>query len=123
LDFFFAEARMSLDRILPFAALLAASFVFVDSAYTQPRAADKPAVAASAAQAEHKGTHEMTAKEREQHRKEMHDKMHGDKANGGTDDKACMDMMDKHKKMAKDHDKAAAAADKTGACDMMKKKP
>jgi hypothetical protein len=31
--------------------------------------------------------------------------------------------MDKHKKMAKDPDKAAAAADKTGACDMMKKKP
>jgi len=64
---------MSLQRTLSFAALIAATFVFVDSASSQPRAPEK------APAAEHKGMHGMTAKEREQHRKEMHDKMHGDK--------------------------------------------
>ena len=97
---------MALHRTLSYAALAAATFIFVDSAYTQPRAADKPSATASGAQAE------------------MHDKMHGDKSTGGKDDKSCMGMMDKHKKMAKDHDhdKTAAADDKAGGCDMMKKK-
>ena len=99
---------MSLQRTLSISALIAATFVFVDAASSQPRAADKPPAAASAAQ--HKGMHGTTAKEHEQHRKEMHDKMHGDKA--GKDDQ-CAGMMDKHKKgKAPDgagHDKTAAA--------------
>jgi len=116
---------MSLQRTLSFAALIAATFVFVDSANSQPRAGDHPPAAASAAQ----GMHKMTAKEREQHRKEMHDKMHGDKADGGKDDKDCMGMMDKHKKQGNAKDGAGhadhagsvktAAADKS--CDMGKK--
>jgi hypothetical protein len=111
---------MTLDRTLSFAALAAAIFVFVASAYAQPRAADKPPAAASAAQAGHKGMHKMTAKEREQHRKEMHDKMHGDKSNAGKDANPCMGMMDKHGKMAKDHDKMAAANGKAGNCENKK---
>ena len=55
----------TLDRTLSFAALAAAIFVFVASAYAQPATADKPPAAASAAQTEHKGMHKMTAKERE----------------------------------------------------------
>jgi len=117
---------LDLDRTLSFAALIAATFVFVASAYAQQGAGNKPPAAASAAQAEHKGMHKMTAKEREQHRKEMHDKMHGDKADGGKDDKDCMGMMDKHKKQGNAKDGAGhadhagsvktAAADKS--CDM-----
>jgi hypothetical protein len=116
---------MSLQRTLSLAALAAATFVFVDSASSQPRAAEKAPAAASAAGP--KGMHGMTAKEREQHRKEMHAKMHGDKA--GKDDHDCKGMMGKHEKQAKaqdgkdhadhaSHDKTAAA-DK--ACGMGKK--
>ena len=118
---------MTLQRTLSFAALIAATFVFIDSASSQPRAPDKAPAAASAA--EHKGMHGMTAKDREQHRKEMHDKMHGDKADGGKGDKDCMGMMDKHKKQGSAKDGAGhadhagsvktAAADKS--CDMGKK--
>jgi hypothetical protein len=95
---------MLLQRTASIVALVAATFVFVDSASSQPRAPDK-APAASAA--EHKGMHGMTAKERKQHRKEMHDKTHGDKA--GKDDHDCKGMMDKHGKQANAHDGAGPA--------------
>jgi flagellum-specific peptidoglycan hydrolase FlgJ len=88
---------MSRHHIIPFAALVAVLFVFVDSASSQPRAADKAPAAASAT--EHKGMHGMTAEERAQHRKEMRDKMHADQA--GKDDHGCMRMMDKHGKQTK----------------------
>jgi hypothetical protein len=117
---------MSLQRIASVAALIAATFVFVDSASSQPRAAPKTPAAASAAGPT--GMHGMTPKEREQHRKEMREKMHPDKSADGKDDHGCMSMMDKHDKMARAqggagpadhrHDKAAAA-DKS--CGMGKK--
>jgi hypothetical protein len=107
---------MLLQRTASIVALIAATFVFVDSASSQPRAPDK-APAASAA--EHKGMHGMTAKEREQHRKEMHGKMHGDKA--GKDDHDCKGMMDKHHEQAKAHGGAdhgdPVRHDKTAAAD------
>ena len=102
---------MSFQRILSFAALIAATFVFVDSASSQPRAPAKAPAAASAAQP--KGMQGMTAQDREQHRKEMHDRMHGDHAAHGKDDARCMDMMGKGMKMSKDH----ADHDKTAAAD------
>ena len=113
---------MSLQRTLSISALIAATFVFVDAASSQPRAADKPPAAASAAQP--KGMQGMTTKEHEQHRKDMHDKMHGDKAGNGDH---CAGMMDKHKN-GKAHDgtgpanhghDTTASADK--ACGMGKK--
>ena len=117
---------LDLDRTFSYAALAAAAFVFVASAHAQPSAGERPPAAASAAQ--HKGMHGMAAKGSEQHHSQMHDKMHGDKmhggkSHGGKDDKACTGMMDKDHKMASDHDKTAAADDKTGNCEMMKKKP
>jgi hypothetical protein len=74
----------------------------------------------------------MTAKEREQRRKEMHDKMHGDKAAAGKEADDCMGMMDQHNsKMAKaqdanDHDpagqnKTAAVRGKDARCGMANK--
>ena len=57
---------MSLQRIASIAALLAATFVFVDSAVSQPRAPEKAPAAASVAGP--MGMHGMTATEREQHR-------------------------------------------------------
>jgi hypothetical protein len=122
---------MSFDRTLSFAALAAATFVFVASAYAQPRAPDASSPAASSAQAEHKGMHKMTAKEREQRRQEMRDKMHGDKAAAGKDADDCMGMMDKHNKMSKaqeanDHDhagqdKTATVGGKGARCGMANK--
>jgi acyl-CoA reductase-like NAD-dependent aldehyde dehydrogenase len=103
---------MSRHHLIPLAALIAVLFVFVDGARSQPRAADRGQVAASAA--EHKGMHGMTAEERAQHRKEMRDKMQAGK------DHDCMRMMDKHGKQTKangqdhaDH----ADPDKTAAAD------
>jgi hypothetical protein len=126
---------MSLQRTASIAALIAATFVFVDSASSQPRAATQAPAAASAAGP--MGMHGMTAKEREQHRKEMHDKMHGDKmhadkAGSDKDDDRCMGMMDKHKKVAQAqdgkgradharHDKTAAADGMGRGCGMGKK--
>jgi hypothetical protein len=109
---------MSFQRIVSLAALVAATFVFVDSASSQPRAPAKAPTAASAAQP--KGMQGMTAQDREQHRKEMHDRMHGDQSANGKDDAQCMGMMGKRMQMAKghdakdhadhaDHDKTAAA--------------
>jgi len=107
----------SLRTAVALAALLAAC---AGTALAQPRATDKPpSTAAAPDDADHKGMHKMTAKEREQHRKEMHDKMHADKAQGGKDADNCMGMMDKHKKMAKDHaDDHTAAADDKARCGM-----
>lgn len=102
---------MSRHLTLPIAALVAVLYIFIDSASSQPRAADKPPAAAESS-AEHKGMHGMTAKEREQHRKEMHDKMHGSSAK--TDDH-CKGMMDKHDKRARAHDvKDSGAKDHAG---------
>ena len=103
---------MSRHHIIPFAALVAVLFVFVDSASSQPRAADKPPAAASAA--EHKGMHDMTADERAQHRKEMRDKMVSGK------DHDCVRMMDKHGKQSKMHSQDQtehAGPDKMAAAD------
>ena len=117
---------LDLDRTLSYGALAAAAFVFVASAHAQPSAGERPPAAASAAQ--HKGMHGTAAKGSEQHHSQMHDKAHGDKmhggkSHGGKDDKACTGMMDKDHNTAAHHDKTAAADDKAGNCDMMKKKP
>ena len=119
---------MSFQRILSVAALLAATFVFVDSASSQPRAPQRAPAAASAAGP--MGMHGMTAQEREQHRKEMREQMHGDQAGGGKDDGHCMGMMGKHQQMAqaqgdKDHrhgrqDRMAAAGGMGRGCGMDK---
>ena len=109
---------MSFQRILSFAALIAATFVFVDSASSQPRAPAKAPAATSAAQP--RGMQGMTAQDPEQHRKEMHDRMHGDQAANGKDDAHCMGMMGKGMKMSRDHadhahpDKTAAAGKSCG---------
>lgn len=108
---------MSRHHLIPAAALVAVLFIFVDSASSQPRAADKGRAAASAT--EHKGMHGMTSEERAQHRKDMRDKMQANQA--GKDDHGCMRMMDKHGKQAKAQDGQGhsdhAGADKMAAAD------
>lgn len=89
---------MPLQRTTSIVALIAATFVFVDSASSQPRAPD---TAPAASAAEHKGMHGMSANEREQHRREMHDNMHGDKAGNGDHDRK--GMMGQHHEQAMAH--------------------